>query len=184
MELPPFDVQDKIAKDELHRRSGGDSRSSDFQGHFKGNSSRCQSLWGAVEASLPSSNGHRTWHEGNKIMNAQRPIPHYIHGLSDLARLRAMVTVCRSHDSRPDGHLKWPIGVAIGAGAILGLALCALIAATLGSAPTHRADLATSLQNRLVGPDIERNVAALRRSRAWWEGYGQRHPRTDALAAR
>jgi hypothetical protein len=117
-------------------------------------------------------------------MTAQRPIPHYVQDLSDLERYQATVAIKRRWDSPTDMDVKLPAGVTAAAGAVLGLGLCALVAMALQTAPVGYTDVAATPQGRMVGADIERNAATLRRSRAWWERYGQGHTRTNALAAR
>jgi len=61
--------------------------------------------------------------------------------------------------------------------AVAGLVLLAgvVLASTLASAPPSRTEVRTDKNGLSFSPQIEGNVAALRRSRAWWEGYGQRY---------
>jgi hypothetical protein len=171
-----------IAKDELHRgpRKGQSFKqfSRTFQGQFKllsKSRGRGCSIFAFVRTNSSA---------GNSAMNAQRPTPHYVEGLSDLARHQATVAARCSQGGRPDLNFKPSIGITIGAGAVLGLGLCAVIATALGSASPDRVGTITAGQSRAIGANIERNAAALMRARVWWEGYGQRHPRTNALAAK
>jgi hypothetical protein len=60
-------------------------------------------------------------------------------------------------------------------GVVAGFAVCALITIVSLSSPAQPTDTHTFNEKYALSETIKHNTEALRRSRAWWEGYGRRH---------
>ena len=58
---------------------------------------------------------------------------------------------------------------------VAGFVVCALVPVAFSSFSDKQADAHGSNKTYAVSEKIKNNTEALRRSRAWWEGYGRRH---------
>jgi hypothetical protein len=116
-------------------------------------------------------------------MHAQpHPISQYVDRRFDFETIRAQAAARGRNGGRHAVNLKPPIDVTLIAAMALGLAACVVVAAALASTPANRAVSLTSHDGSSFSEQIKRNAEALKRSRTWWEGYGQRHlhPRRSA----
>jgi hypothetical protein len=116
-------------------------------------------------------------------MNAQYPIPEYVDTLLDLAALRDRTNAQRSHGMRPAANARPPVGTMVVTLAALGLATSVIVTTTLASVPANRTNAIAADGGVSFSEQIKRNTAALRRSRAWWEGYGQKRWRSPGRTA-
>jgi hypothetical protein len=177
MELASFDVENMVAKDELHRhpRKGQLLKrlSRRFQGRIKAlskSSGRSRDIIRPFDClSCEPTNRSRA-------MNAQRPaIPEYASGLADFDALHRPTNAHALGGTRPGSHAKPPAQRMLVAVAALGLAGITVAATALVSAPVDRADAVISHDSNTFGDQIKHNFEALLRSRVWWESYGQRY---------
>jgi hypothetical protein len=67
--------------------------------------------------------------------------------------------------------------------AVCALAASVIVASALASAPANRAKTVVSNEGLSFSAQIERNVAVLKRSRTWWEHYGQHHAKLRPVEA-
>jgi hypothetical protein len=112
-----------------------------------------------------------------------RPVPQYIDGLLDLEAFRSLADARGTDGKGQAMNLKPPRDVTLIAATAVGLVACVIVATAVASTPAARAarvhkDVST------FGEQLKRNAAALARSGAWWERYGQRHAGHEAVAAR
>jgi hypothetical protein len=109
-------------------------------------------------------------------MCPQRPaIPEYVEGLVNLNALREQANAHAFHCMRPFPNAKPSVRRMLVTFGVLSLAAYAIVAIALASAPANRAGTAIPHDGNTFGEQIKSNVAALQRSRAWWENYGQRN---------
>jgi len=102
-------------------------------------------------------------------MNAQRhTIPEYVdEALRRLADAHAFCGIKPASKARRRAR---QILIVVAA---LAFAASVVVAAALAYAPADRTDAKISHDGDTFGDRVKRNGEALRRSRAWWESYGQ-----------
>ena len=110
-------------------------------------------------------------------MNAQRhTIPAYVDGLVDFEALRRLADAHAFCGIKPASKARRQARQILIVVAALAFAASVVVAAALTYAPADRTDAKISHDGDTFGDRIKRNGEALRRSRAWWESYGQGAP--------
>jgi hypothetical protein len=109
-------------------------------------------------------------------MDVQRPaIPDYVDALVNLDALRRRGAAHAFGAMRSASNTRPPARRILILVTGLGLAASVVVATALASAPASRADVGIPHDGNAFADQIKRNAEALRRSRVWWESYGQRH---------
>jgi hypothetical protein len=109
-------------------------------------------------------------------MNAkQHQSPKYVDILVDFAAIRAQAAAygnCSSQMPSDAMFRTWPNLSAL---ILAGIAICGIASVAFTSLSNRQADAPAGIEKYAMSAVVERNSGALRRSRAWWEGYGRRH---------
>jgi len=117
-------------------------------------------------------------------MNAkQHPVPRFVDSAVDFEAMRAQAAAYGVRRAQMPSDAMLRSGPTLAAAIVAGFVVCALVPVALSLFSDDRADAQGSREKYTVSETIERNAEALRRSRAWWEGYGQRRPSPNTLAA-